>query len=224
MRKTIIGMAFVLVAVSLLAQGRGGPGREALRRAVVERFVQNYTQQASLTEEQRDQFGQALKRHVRQRQELATRRRLILRGIEEQMRPGVAADAELHVHRDSPPRRHEMHLLDLRNRHVIDVHARRHEDHDLFQRCIRHQHDLRVEMLLILEVVAAADGVVSLGRLAARLVAPVHVSQRDVIVGGHMVSEGKKVDSGTALYSEDGMLHAFAKATWFKIPTRSSTA
>ena len=87
MRKTIIGMALVLVVVPLSAQERGGPGREALRRAVVERFVQNYTQQAGLTEEQRDQFG-------RQRQELAMRRRQILRGIEEQMRPGVAADAD----------------------------------------------------------------------------------------------------------------------------------
>ena len=94
MRKTIIGMALVLVVVPLSAQERGGPGREALRRAVVERFVQNYTQQAGLTEEQRDQFGQALQRHFRQRQELAMRRRQILRGIEEQMRPGVAADAD----------------------------------------------------------------------------------------------------------------------------------
>ena len=94
MRKTIIGTALILVAAPLSAQQRGGPGREALRQAVMERFVQNYTQQAGLTEEQRGQFGEALRRHFRQRQELAMRRMQILRGIEEQMRPGVAADPD----------------------------------------------------------------------------------------------------------------------------------
>ncbi len=94
MRNTIIGTALVLVAVPLAAQERGGQGREVLRQAVVERFVQNYTQQAGLTEEQRAQFGQSLRSNFRQRQEFAMRRMQILRGIEEQMRPGVAANPD----------------------------------------------------------------------------------------------------------------------------------
>ncbi|MCH7699907.1 MAG: hypothetical protein IH865_13305 [Chloroflexi bacterium] len=72
--------------------------------------------------------------------------------------------------------------------------------------------------------IESADDFVMLGRLAARLIEPVQVSQRYVVIGWHLGSEGKKLYSGTALYSETGTLHAFAKATWIKIPTRPKTA
>ena len=74
--------------------------------------------------------------------------------------------------------------------------------------------------------IESADDLVLLGRLAARLIEPVQVSQRYVVIGWQLGSEGKKLYSGTALYSEAGTLHAFAKATWFKIETstRSQTA
>ncbi|MCH8901245.1 MAG: hypothetical protein IIC88_02995 [Chloroflexi bacterium] len=74
--------------------------------------------------------------------------------------------------------------------------------------------------------IESADDLVLLGRLAARLIEPVQVSQRYVVIGWQLGSEGKKLYSGTALYSHTGTLHAYAKATWFKIetPTRSKTA
>ena len=74
--------------------------------------------------------------------------------------------------------------------------------------------------------IESADDLVLLGRLAARLIEPVQVSQRYVVIGWQLGSEGKKLYSGTALYSHNGTLHAFAKATWFKIetPRRSTTA
>ena len=74
--------------------------------------------------------------------------------------------------------------------------------------------------------IESADDLVLLGRLAARLIEPVQVSQRYVVIGWQLGSEGKKLYSGTALYSHAGTLHAYAKATWFKIetPTRSKTA
>ncbi len=65
--------------------------------------------------------------------------------------------------------------------------------------------------------IESADDIVLLGRLAARLIEPVQVSQRYVIIGWQLGSEGKKRYSGTALYSRAGTLHAFAKATWIKI-------
>ena len=67
--------------------------------------------------------------------------------------------------------------------------------------------------------IESADDLVLLGRLAARLIEPVRVSQRYVVIGWQLGSEGKKLYSGTALYSHNGTLHAFAKATWFKIET-----
>ena len=94
MRTAIIGAVLVLVAAPLAAQQRGGQGREALRQAVVERFAQNFVQQANLTEDQRGQFRQTLQQHFRQRQQLAMRRMQIIRALEDQMRPGVAADRD----------------------------------------------------------------------------------------------------------------------------------
>ncbi len=67
--------------------------------------------------------------------------------------------------------------------------------------------------------IESADDIVLLGRLAARLIEPVQVSQRYVVIGWQLGSEGKKRYSGTALYSHAGTLHAYAKATWFKVET-----
>ena len=71
--------------------------------------------------------------------------------------------------------------------------------------------------------IESADDIVLLGRLAARLIEPVRVSQRYVVIGWQLGSEGKKLYSGTALYSYAGTLQAFAKATWIKRPTRPKT-
>ena len=72
--------------------------------------------------------------------------------------------------------------------------------------------------------IESADDIVLLGRLAASLIEPVQVSQRYVVIGWQLGSEGKKLYSGTALYSHAGTLHAFAKATWIKRPNRPKTA
>ena len=67
--------------------------------------------------------------------------------------------------------------------------------------------------------IESADDMVLLGRLAARLIKPVQVSQRYVVIGWQLGGEGRKIYTGTALYSHTGTLHAFAKATWLKIET-----
>ncbi len=72
--------------------------------------------------------------------------------------------------------------------------------------------------------IESADDIVLLGRLAARLIEPVQVSQRYVVIGWQLGSDGKKLYSGTALYSHTGTLCAYAKATWIKRPTRPKTA
>ena len=97
MVKTIACAVLMMVAAPLTAQERGGQAgreREALRRQVVDRFVQNFIQPAGLTDEQREQFGQTLRQHFGARQQVAMQRVQIFRAIEAQMRPGVAADGD----------------------------------------------------------------------------------------------------------------------------------
>ncbi len=56
-----------------------------------------------------------------------------------------------------------------------------------------------------------------LGRLAARLIAPIQPSERCVVVGWPLGEEGRKLYSGTALFSADGELRAVARATWVRL-------
>jgi len=67
-------------------------------------------------------------------------------------------------------------------------------------------------------IVFAGPGmVVVLGRLAARLIAPIVIGQRYVVIGWQLGVEGRKLHSGSALFSENGTLHAVGKATWISI-------
>jgi hypothetical protein len=57
-----------------------------------------------------------------------------------------------------------------------------------------------------------------LGRLAAKLVTPVQPGERCVIIGWPRGGEdGRKLYSGTALFSHDGELRAVARATWVRL-------
>ncbi len=53
-----------------------------------------------------------------------------------------------------------------------------------------------------------------LGRLALEIVEPVGVGQRCVITSWPLGSEGRKLYGASALFSEQGALHAYAKSTW----------
>ncbi len=58
---------------------------------------------------------------------------------------------------------------------------------------------------------------VVLGRLAAKLLAPVRGEERCVVIGWPLGEDGRKLYSGTALFSEGGELRAFARATWVRL-------
>jgi hypothetical protein len=58
---------------------------------------------------------------------------------------------------------------------------------------------------------------VVLGRLAAKLLTPVRASERCVVIGWPLGEDGRKMYSGTALFSEEGKLRAFARATWVRL-------
>jgi hypothetical protein len=56
-----------------------------------------------------------------------------------------------------------------------------------------------------------------LGRLAAKLIAPVQPGERCVITGWRPGADGRKLYSGTALFSDDGELRGVAQATWIRL-------
>jgi hypothetical protein len=55
-----------------------------------------------------------------------------------------------------------------------------------------------------------------LGRLAVKLVAPVQPGKRYVAIGWPLGEDGRKLYAGAALFSQDGRLRAFARATWIR--------
>jgi len=55
-----------------------------------------------------------------------------------------------------------------------------------------------------------------LGRMAARLLAPVRAGEPHVVIGWPRGQDGRKYYSGTALFGEDGSLRAFARAIWIR--------
>ncbi len=92
MRRGLLGIVLMVMAAPAAAQDQQRPGLQVLRQRVVERYIQNFSQQAGLTEEQRDEFQQEVTRQFRRRQQLEQRRRSMMQVLEQQMRPGVAAD------------------------------------------------------------------------------------------------------------------------------------
>ena len=65
--------------------------------------------------------------------------------------------------------------------------------------------------------IKSASDVIMLGRLTANIVIPVPQDGRFVVMGWPLGSDGRKLYAGSALFSENGTLHALAKATWIKL-------
>jgi hypothetical protein len=92
MRGLLVVAGLVCWAGAAAAQDR--PPADQLRQQVVQRFMENYRSQSDLTDEQFGQVQTILRRSWETRQSFQQRERMLLRGLERQMRPGVAADAD----------------------------------------------------------------------------------------------------------------------------------
>jgi hypothetical protein len=57
-----------------------------------------------------------------------------------------------------------------------------------------------------------------LGRMAARLLAPITAQRAHIVVGWLEGVSGRKLTAGSALYSRDGVLQAFSRQTWITLP------
>lgn len=93
MRRLLVFL-LVFVASPAVAQQPQPGQEEALRRQVMERFLENYRNQAGLTSEQFDRFTEIALRSFRERRQLDMRQRQLVRALEGQLRPGVAADQD----------------------------------------------------------------------------------------------------------------------------------
>jgi chromosome segregation ATPase len=85
-----------LEAVRREAERRGGDSArvEALRREVERRFSERVRTDLALSDRQMDQLREHQGAFMRQRSELMMRQRALRLALEQQMRPGVAADAD----------------------------------------------------------------------------------------------------------------------------------
>lgn len=61
-------------------------------------------------------------------------------------------------------------------------------------------------------------GVVLAGELAASFSASVAVGQRYIVVGWEVGQEGRRHFTGTAIFSESGGCHGFARTVWIEVP------
>lgn len=56
-----------------------------------------------------------------------------------------------------------------------------------------------------------------LGRMATKIVQPIMVEKKYVIMGWVMETQGRKTWTGTAIYDEQGTVCAYAKGTWISV-------
>ena len=68
--------------------------RQMLQQQVMQRYMQNYKQQAGLNDQQFEDFTQLTERAFNERRELQQRERVLWQALEGQMKPGVAADGD----------------------------------------------------------------------------------------------------------------------------------
>jgi hypothetical protein len=57
-----------------------------------------------------------------------------------------------------------------------------------------------------------------LGKLTAKMFAPVEVDKPHIVIGWPIEAEGRKWHGGSAIYTADGDLCAYARGTWVVIP------
>jgi Mg2+ and Co2+ transporter CorA len=95
-------LALVLLVAPVRAQVRGaaggqrlgGQGRDQLVTQVLDQFMNQYQRMAALTPEQNDRFRAAVLKNMQARRERQQHERSIWMALENQMRPGVAANPD----------------------------------------------------------------------------------------------------------------------------------
>jgi hypothetical protein len=88
--------ALLAVALTSVVQAQQGQmrQRQRLQQQVMQRYMLNYKQQAGLSEDQFQKFTEMTGRTFSKRTELREQERTLWQALEEQMRPGIAANPD----------------------------------------------------------------------------------------------------------------------------------
>jgi len=88
--------ALLAIALTSVVQAQQGQmrQRQRLQQQVMQRYMQSYRQQAALNEDQFRRFTEMTSRSFSRRAELREQERSLWLALEQQMRPGVAADSD----------------------------------------------------------------------------------------------------------------------------------
>jgi hypothetical protein len=88
--------ALLAIALTSVVQAQQGQmrQRQRLQQQVMQRYMQSYRQQAGLNEDQFRRFTEMTSRSFSRRAELREQERSLWLALEQQMRPGVAADSD----------------------------------------------------------------------------------------------------------------------------------
>lgn len=88
--------ALLAIALTSVVQAQQGQmrQRQRLQQQVMQRYMQSYRQQAGLNEDQFRRFTEMTGRAFSRRTELREQERSLWLALEQQMRPGVAADSD----------------------------------------------------------------------------------------------------------------------------------
>ena len=90
----LVSLALVAVLAAPLSAQEPQMRRQMLREQVMERFMVNLRTQAGLNDEQLERVKATFREGAEYRAELNLRERDVLRALEGQMRPGIAADVD----------------------------------------------------------------------------------------------------------------------------------
>jgi len=94
MRSFVVATVVAALSVTALSAQQAGMRQRQLQQQVVQRLMQNFRAQAGLTDGEYEQFREVITRSFTQRAEIQLRERSLWTALDDQMRPGVAADVD----------------------------------------------------------------------------------------------------------------------------------
>ncbi len=94
MRIFVVAAAMAALTVTAVSAQQPGRRQGQLQQQVVQRLMQNFRAQAGLADQEYEQFREVITRSFTQRTEIQLRERSLWVALDDQMRPGVAADTD----------------------------------------------------------------------------------------------------------------------------------
>lgn len=94
MRILVVATAMAALIVTAVSAQQPARRQRQLQQQVVQRLMQNFRAQAGLTDQEYERFREVITSSFTRRTEIQLRERSLWAALDDQMRPGVAADAD----------------------------------------------------------------------------------------------------------------------------------